>query len=461
MTDPLTPATAPSWPLPDPRTAAQRERDKAAVRAQVSVLSTPNSDAQAKQELDRVIERIRLRQTTAVADHATRFLTFAQDGSTRPAMAVENELVIDADDQQIAQLGTALDGYVLAPRPGGPPGRRTRVFRSRTPRTIAQLRADARRIRDRQIPATVNSVVPLGYVIKGNSYPGSTAGPLTFTPSGGDAPVRVAIIDTGLTGETRNDGWFTGAVPGGPESIDPVNVLAPMDRIDWHAGHGTFASGIVKQLAPNCEVVVYRFTATDGLGTDASAAEMLVRAADEGAGKRLIINASFGAPAVDGVPPLAMKEAVQYITQQYPDAMIIASAGNDAGVQPVYPAAFPQPAVKAVGALNADLTGAAFSNRGDWVDCSAVGVGIVSTFVKGKLPPETDLGADISFGTDSWATWSGTSFTAPQISGAVARLCADNASLKPRQAFDQLVAGRPALNHFGTVVHLLPGTPTS
>ena len=94
MTDPLSPATAPSWPLPDPRTAGQRELDKPAVRAQVSVLTTPNSDAQAKQEVDRLIERIRVRQSTAGAGQSTRFLTFAQDGSTRPGMAVENELVI-------------------------------------------------------------------------------------------------------------------------------------------------------------------------------------------------------------------------------------------------------------------------------------------------------------------------------------------------------------------------------
>ena len=30
---------------------------------------------------------------------------------------------------------------------------------------------------------------------------------------------------------------------------DPVNVLAPMNRIDWFAGHGSFAAGIVRQVA--------------------------------------------------------------------------------------------------------------------------------------------------------------------------------------------------------------------
>nr|BFE73055.1 hypothetical protein GCM10020092_063560 [Actinoplanes digitatis] len=204
-------------------------------------------------------------------------------------------------------------------------------------------------------------------------------------------------------------------------------------------------------------MVVYRYTSTDGLGTDEAAADMLIQAADDAAGGRVIINASFGAPAVDGVPPLAMREAVRYITETYPKALIVASAGNDGSDRPLYPAAFP--GVKAVGALNSDLSAAAFSNHGSWVHCSAVGVGVVSTFVEGKLPPETGIGADVDFPADSWATWSGTSFSAPQISGAVAALCGDDGALPPAAAFDQLVAGRPTLADYGTVVHLLPGTP--
>jgi subtilisin family serine protease len=186
---------------------------------------------------------------------------------------------------------------------------------------------------------------------------------------------------------------------------------------------------------------------------------MLIRAADDAAGKRLVINASFGAPAVDGVPPLAMQEAVAYISATYPDALIVASAGNDGRDLPLYPAAFP--GVKAVGALTSDLTPASFSNHGSWVHCSTVGVGIVSTFVEGLLPPEPGIGADVHFAPDAWATWSGTSFTAPQISAAVAALCGEDATLTPRAAFDRLIAGRPTVNGFGAVVHLLPGTPTS
>jgi thermitase len=447
-----------NWPLLDHRNAAQLELDRVAVRAQVAALTAPNADAAARRALDEVLERIRKRQQAAKPDQATRFVSFTPATDRGPVLAAENQLVIDADATQLGQLGSVLPGYAAADRAGRSQRRRTRVFRSQQARSLETLRSDAKRLRDeKQIMASVNSIVPLGYVIKGNSYPGHTVAPSTFAASGGGAPVRVAVIDTGLTAEPRTDAWDTGLVRNG---TDPVNVLAPMDRIDWFAGHGTFAAGIVRQIAPGCEVVVYRFTNTDGLGTDEAAADMLIQAADDAAGGRLIINASFGAPAVDGIPPLAMQEAVRYINDTYPKALIIASAGNDGIDLPLYPAAYPQPRVKAVGALNSDLTPAAFSNHGSWVDCSTVGVGIVSTFVEGKLPPEANLGADIEFTDNPWATWSGTSFTAPQICGAVAALCGENGTLVPQAAFDQLIAGRPTVNGLGAVVHLLPGTPT-
>ncbi|MEU7906572.1 S8/S53 family peptidase [Actinoplanes sp. NPDC049118] len=444
-----------NWPISDHRSAEQLERDSAAVRAQVSNLVSPNGDAAARRDSDAVVERIRRRQLAASDDQATRFVTYTPADGSGPVLCAENRLVVDADAAQAGRLGGLLAGYAAADRAGRSPRRRTRVFRGQGNRSLDALRRDAKRLRDDHgIMAGVNAIVPLGYIVKGNSYPGPTVAPGAFASNGGGAPVRVAIVDTGLTAAPRTDAWDTGVVRNG---TDPVNVLAPLDRIDWFAGHGTFAAGIVRQIAPDCEVVVYRFTSTDGLGTDEAAADMMIQAADEAAGGRLIINASFGAPAVDGVPPLAMREAVRYISETYPKTLIVASAGNDGSERPLYPAAFP--GVKAVGALNSDLSPAAFSNRGDWVQCSTVGVGVVSTFVEGRLPPEDGIGTDVDFPANSWATWSGTSFTAPQIAGAVAALCGDDGALPPSAAFDQLIAGRPTLDDLGAVVHLLPGTP--
>jgi subtilisin family serine protease len=453
MTNPGNPVPAPRWPLPDPRSHQQRELDKPTVQNQVDILTLPNADAGAKARLDAVLELIRQRQVGTPNAQTKPFVSFQPAGAARPVLAVENELVIDADDQQLTPFAALLTNYTRSDRAG----RRARIYRSKSAKSLDDLRADAKRFRDKKITANINQIVPLGYVIKGDAYPGLTTGQAPLAKGVTDASVRVAIVDTGLTGEARTDAWFTGFVRNG---TDPLNVLKPLDRNDWFAGHGTFAAGCVRQIAPDCEVVIYRFTGPDGIGTDIDAADMLIKAADEAAGRRLIINASFGAPAVDGAPPPALQEAVDYIAKNHPQVLIVASAGNDGSEVPLYPAAFAVPQVKAVGALNPDLTGATFSNRGTWVHCSAVGVGVVSTFVKGKLPPEDNLGvADLNFPDNSWATWSGTSFTAPQISGAVAYLCGQNPALQPQAAFDDLIADRPTLDKFGAVVHLLRGTP--
>ncbi|MEV4642118.1 S8/S53 family peptidase [Actinoplanes sp. NPDC049548] len=430
------------WPLEDRRSAEQLANDQRDVRRQVEVLRTAQHD---------IVERIRARRRTV----GRPIVSYAPDGGDRRILLAENQLVVDTARAADGPVREVLDRYRGEQEHEGPGWRRrTRVFTSRDPRRLDLLRADADTLRRHGIPAGVNVIVPLGYVIKGNSYPGVSTAPGPFATNGATAPVRVAIVDTGLTDQPRTDDWMHEVRN---EGTDPLDEVAPSTRIDWFGGHGTFAAGIVRQIAPDCEVWVYRFTGPDGLGSDEAAADMLVRAADDAAGHRLIINASFGAPAVDGIPPLAMKEAVDHIHDTYENALIVASAGNDGLDVEHYPAAFP--GVKAVGALNSDLTPAAFSNHGSWLDCSAVGVGIVSTFVKGLLPPELDLSPTIEFGPDSWATWSGTSFTAPQISAAVAALCGEDAGLSPRQAFEQLVAGRPDRPDYGKVVHLLPGTP--
>ncbi|AGL17984.1 peptidase S8 and S53 subtilisin kexin sedolisin [Actinoplanes sp. N902-109] len=425
------------------------------MRRQVVKLTDANTDESARQQQNQLVQRILQRQRTAATAQATPFLHLPLDNAgDRVSLVASGELVVDADPATLDALGPLLSGYQPADRHGRSPHRRTRVFRAHA-KTAEQLRADASRLRSHNgVEANVNTIVPLGYVTKGDSYPGSTVAPAAFATNGATAPVRVAIIDTGITAEQRTDGWDSGVIRAG---TDPVNVLAPLDRIDWFAGHGTFATGIVRQIAPDCDVAVYRFTTTDGLGTDEAAADMMIQAAEDANGERLIINASFGTPAIDGVPPLAIQEAINHITEQHPSVLIIASAGNDGRDQPLYPAAFPD--VVAVGALNSDLTPASFTNHGTWVDCAAVGVGVISTFVEGKLPPEPGIGTDITFGANSWATWSGTSFSAPQITGAVAALCGEDPALTPRQALDQLFAGRPTAPGLGKVIHILPGTP--
>ena len=460
MTDPASTGPASRWPLPDPRTAEQRERDKAAARLQHAVLSRPNQDPDARARIDQVVERISQRQVAA-GDRGTPFVRIDPPGNARPVLVAVDQLVVRADQRELAAAGDWFRGYARRAREG----RRADIYHARSRKAEGELDADARRLRERKITANLNPIVPLGYIIKGDAYPGLTAVAPGYVPESGtptDASVRVAIVDTGVTDQTRTDSWLppTTVLNAG---TDELNIVAPFDRNDWFSGHGTFTAGIVRQVAPGVEIVVYRFTGADGVGTDTAAADALTRAAEEGVadGRQLIINASFGVAAVNGTPPVALQDAVDDIAQRYPEVLIVASAGNDGTSEPLYPAAFP--GVIAVGALNEDLTPAEFSSSGTWVDCSTVGVGVVSTFVRGKLPPEPIAGTDdVEFGTDPWAVWSGTSFTAPQISGAVAALCSANPGLSPRAAFDDhLVPGRPTQTGYGTIVKILPGTPTT
>ncbi len=445
----------PQSPLADLRTPEQRARDKAVVQKQVQSLLSPPDGVQAAGA--DVVARMRGRQQGQGPQGILFDVHPPADGGIE-ALIVQNELVVETSDQQLSRFGSRFNTYAGP----GRPGRRTRVFRG-TGKSVADVRADAAHLRANGVRANVNLIVPLGYVVKGDTFPGETSVQRTFTPGNGGSPVRVAVIDTGMTNQSRTDGWFTGIKSKG---VDKLNEVKPLDdRNDYFAGHGTFTAGIIRQRSATCEIVVYRFTRTDGLGTDTDAADALLRAADDAAaevpGQPLIINASFGAPDVDGEPPLALREAVDHIAQAYPDVLIVASAGNDGSGHRLYPAGFDKPNVRAVGALNPDLSRADFSNHGDWVHCSAVGVGVVSTFVQGLTPPESGLGVpDVTFPATPWATWTGTSFTAPQISGAVARICAENAGLSPRAAFDRLLDGRPTLENSRTVVvHLLEGTP--
>ncbi|HEU5111337.1 MAG TPA: S8/S53 family peptidase [Micromonosporaceae bacterium] len=347
---------------------------------------------------------------------------------------------------------------------------RNEVFRYSGRREPAELASDIRMLRDRGVTANMHVVVPLGHIIKGGDLPAKT--PYTVERrSGGTYPpgprVRVAVIDTGV-GPVRTADQFLTDVEREPDNAELLDVAPVNQRLDWFSGHGTFTAGIVQQVAPDVEVVVYRFISNNGLGTEKDVAEELIRAADDAAAEstedapiRLVINASVGAPpAVDGTPPIALRDAVELIQERYPEVLIVASSGNDGTTLPMYPAAFKQ--VVAVGALTDDMQGADFSNRGHWVDCSAVGVGLVSTFVEGTLPPEPQFDGryDVTtFPPDPFAVWTGTSFSAPQICGAVAQLCRQNPDLSPRAALNTLLAGQPELPGFGRVVRILPGTP--
>jgi subtilisin family serine protease len=308
----------------------------------------------------------------------------------------------------------------------------------------------------------LNYVVTAGHLVKADDYPRGAEAAHRGRRYPVNREVTVAVIDTGINHHDRTDGWLTG-IPETPGNVDPLDVFPVTvqngqitrgdHRLDLGAGHGTFVAGVVEQVAPAATIVVYRAVDTQGMGTSDDVARAIIQAARDGAD---IINASLGVMTVDNLPPLTFTTALDIVQAEHPHVLIVASAGNTGQDTPMFPAAMK--GVVGVGALAADLTGAPWSNHGFWVTCSAVGIGIISTFVPGNEPP-ADVGPNVTdqFGPDAWAIWSGTSFSAPQIAGQVAQLCQVR-NVRPAVALGQLRAGKPILPGFGSVVRILPGT---
>lgn len=326
--------------------------------------------------------------------------------------------------------------------------------------TVAELRA-------RGHSASLTHITPLAPVVKVLSgIPVPTIGTFDDYPTYGNGEgtgARVAVIDTGIDARLRTDGWLTGvertaandpATDGDDNNIDPLDN-DPLDGfLDFSAGHGTFVSGIIAQVAPTADITVYRALGSGGTGSELAVACALIRAVRDGA---QVVNLSLGTQTQYDQPSLAIRAALEVVGEieatTGTEALIVAAAGNFGDTTPTWPAAFRR--VVSVGALTADLRPSAFSSRGWWVDCATVGEGILSTYVQGVQSSEF-TGDPQTFPPDSFARWSGTSFAAPQVAGAVARLVHER-GMTPRQAYVELLATGKPLPDFGQVFGILPG----
>jgi subtilisin family serine protease len=183
----------------------------------------------------------------------------------------------------------------------------------------------------------------------------------------------------------------------------------------------------------------------DSLGDVWDAAKHI---ADLAASGMNVLNLSLGCFTSDGKPPLALATAIGRVS---PETVVVAAAGNydEAGISegltwttPIWPAALDD--VVAVGASDSNGDHAQFSPYLPWVDFLAPGVGVESTYLTGSIRAGED--ADTSATNEAftgWASWSGTSFAAASVSGAIA------ARIEPghrsaREALDDLRSGRPA-----------------
>ncbi|GAA1791656.1 S8/S53 family peptidase [Nostocoides veronense] len=241
------------------------------------------------------------------------------------------------------------------------------------------------------------------------------------TGTGRGAGVVIGVIDGGFesTGApARTDGWFDNVTP--PQGGAPKLNQADESTLDPGAGHGTFVTGIVASHAPDATIRQYRALDSWGLGGAWRLKDMILQAVDDGC---QVINISLGFEDPDLLGSPALSAVLHHIPNH---VVVVAAAGNSGTTVPMLPAAHKM--VIAVGGLEVDLDPVGWSNRGPWVDFSALAVPVLSTYVMDPTDPNGD--------PNPWAIWAGTSFAAPKVAGELAVLL--GTGLTPVEAVDVL-----------------------
>ena len=244
--------------------------------------------------------------------------------------------------------------------------------------------------------------------------------------------VAVAVIDSGV--DYNHPDLATNYV-GGADFI--FNDGNPMDD----HGHGTHVAGTIAAalnnltgtpaeeegvvgVAPNASILAYKVCRSDGTCSDFAIEQAIARAITDGA---QVINMSLGGAAFSQ----SMSEAVQDAWNA--GLVIVAAAGNSGSTLPSYPAAYDN--VIAVAAFDEDHRRAGFSNYGDWVEVSAPGNVIMSTY-----PLAACGGASTVPGDTGRYTWnSGTSMAPPHVAGAAALVWARSDVTSNSQVVDILL----------------------
>ena len=255
------------------------------------------------------------------------------------------------------------------------------------------------------------------------------------------APVRIAILDSGIDG-------------GHPELAQHIvaakSFVGGSPRVDKE-GHGTFVAGVIAAEVndavgiagsfPAAELVIAKIGTANGTIPEHAEARAIRWAVDQHA---RVINMSLGGvrdPLHRGRDTYSKAEAdaIEYAVAHH--VVIVAAVGNgdQSPAEPwlfaSYPAALPH--VLGVSAYGQNGAVPDFSNRDPLLnDIAAPGVGILSTFPRPLTAERPDCAEHgySSCGPAEYRSGDGTSFAAPQVSAAAAMLL----SLRPELTPDQV-----------------------
>ena len=243
------------------------------------------------------------------------------------------------------------------------------------------------------------------------------------------AGTLIYVEDTGLLEDAAaTHPWLTG-VDG---ELDPLPPPAKgVQPIPEYTGHGTFVAGVARCMAPSADINVSKVVAVAGRQPQRHSIagsqlehqwiRRLQAALSLGAD---IFHLSVVTHSRHDMPLITFQRWLEHL-REYGGAVCVVPAGNDGSRRLTWPAAFSE--VISVGALGSDWRGrATFSNFGPWVDVYAPGRDLVNAFATGTYtcsvapygPHNGQPGQTRHF--YGMAKWSGTSFSAPIVSGLIA-----------------------------------------
>ncbi|OLV19866.1 S8 family peptidase [Deinococcus marmoris] len=209
--------------------------------------------------------------------------------------------------------------------------------------------------------------------------------------------IKVAVIDTGID---LNHPAFLGNLAPASEWKDFVDGDSTPQEVKGAAyGHGTGVASVILQIAPKATVLPIRVLRPDGSGDVSTVVQAMDWAMKKGA---RVINLSLGSdtpsPALNDMLKLAASRKI----------VVVASSGNSGDEKITYPAGnasqfVPSDYLISVGSVNARDVKSSFSTYGYSLNLTAPGERIYTAM------PDNGAGY-----------WSGTSFAAPMVTGALA-----------------------------------------
>ena len=257
----------------------------------------------------------------------------------------------------------------------------------------------------------------------------------------GTTDVVIAVVDSGMDtshpdlvgqlwvnpGEIAGNG-IDDDNNGYIDDINGWNILENNANLSDNTGHGTEVAGVIAATTNNstgvagvcwnCRLMVIKVTQPSGIANYSDIAAGVAYATRKGA---KVINLSLGGYSDSAT----LRAAIQTASQM---AVIVGGSGNDNESDRFYPAASDDYVSAVAGTTNSD-TKVGTSNYGTWVDVSAPGEAITTTFSGG-----------------GYGSTSGTSMAAPFASGLAGLLRSLHPDWSAHQTRSQIIRTADDIN---------------